>query len=239
MSMRRVPIVIPALNPDERLVELVRELYAHDVVQVIVVDDGSKQTCAPVFSACADLGACVLVHPHNMGKGRALKDAFAFLLESGTEIAGCVTADADGQHVVDDVLAVADCLANHVDCELVLGVRNLHGDTIPVKSLVGNGVINACLALFCGLHVSDSQTGLRGISTELMARCLDLPGDRFEFEMQMLLACTGTIEEVPIRTIYEEEGPHMTHFAPLRDSWAVVKAVLAWKLQGRSRRASR
>jgi len=140
---------------------------------------------------------------------------------------------------VDDVLAVADCLANHVDCELVLGVRNLHGDTIPVKSLVGNGVINACLALFCGLHVSDSQTGLRGISTELMARCLDLPGDRFEFEMQMLLACTGTIEEVPIRTIYEEEGPHMTHFAPLRDSWAVVKAVLAWKLQGRSRRASR
>jgi len=221
---RSIPVVIPAIHPDDRLTELVGGLVGRGVGRVIVVDDGSGTGHSAIFEACRSLGAEVLAHGENMGKGMALKDAFALLLAGDDLVRGCVTADADGQHTVDDVLAVADEFVRRGCGSLVLGVRDMATEGIPWRSRLGNNVINACLSLFCGVRLADSQTGLRGIPASLMDRCLDLEGDRFEFETQMLLVSHADtpVVEVPIATIYENEGPHKTHFRPVIDSLRVL-----------------
>lgn len=221
---RSVPIVIPAVHPDDNLVTLVDELLGRGVSRVVVVDDGSGKGHAPFFDRCSELGAEVLVHDENMGKGMALKDAFALLIHGEEPIRGCVTADADGQHVSDDVLAVADEFVR-LGCEsLVLGVRDMGVEGVPRKNRLGNRFINACLRVFCGLSLADSQTGLRGIPLQLMDRCLDLEGDRFEFETQMLLLChrDTPVVEVPIATIYDDPDRYQTHFDPIRDSLRIL-----------------
>ena len=72
MEQNRVIVLIPAYKPDERLITLTRELIAQRL-DVLLVDDGGKETYAPVFEACRALGAAVEVHAVNQGKGRALK----------------------------------------------------------------------------------------------------------------------------------------------------------------------
>ena len=215
-----VPIVIPSVHPDENLPMLVRALFDRGVSRIVVVDDGSGPAYHEVFGACREMGAEVLVHEENLGKGAALRDAFIHLIMGWEPIDGCVTADSDGQHAPDDVVAVAErFIAGGCD-SLVLGVRDMGVEGVPRKSRVGNRFINACLRVLSGIKVTDSQTGLRAVPLRLMRECLDLEGDHFEFELQMLLLCPecAPLEEVPITTIYESEVNHQTHFRPVVDS---------------------
>lgn len=200
------------------------DLLGRGIARIVVVDDGSGDMHQPIFERCRDLGAEVLVHDENQGKGSALKDAFLYLLLGSSPVIGCVTADADGQHIADDVVAVAEEFVKQDAKSLVLGVRDMGVEGIPRQSRFGNRFINACLRLFCGLKLTDSQTGLRGIPEELMSRCLDLEGDHFEFETQMLLLCQRDtpVVEVPIQTVYDSVDQHKTHFKPIVDSLRVV-----------------
>lgn len=223
-----VPIVIPAVHPDDGLPTLVSELLGRGVSRIVVVDDGSGDIHHRVFERCRELGAEVLAHDENLGKGSALKDAFLYLLLGASPIIGCVTADADGQHIADDIIAVAEEFMRQDAKSLVLGVRDMGVEGIPRQSRFGNRFINACLRLFCGLKLTDSQTGLRGIPEELMSRCLDLEGDHFEFETQMLLLCQRDtpVVEVPIATVYDSVDQHKTHFKPIVDSLRVVYVTI-------------
>jgi putative flippase GtrA len=78
--------------------------------------------------------------------------------------------------------------------------------------------------------VTDTQTGLRGIPRAFMRELLDVPGERFEFETQMLLECAGSypVIEVPIQTIYDSKENHQTHFNTLTDSVKIYR-ILAKK----------
>ena len=91
-------VLIPAYEPDDRLVALVTSLLPQ--YPVLVVDDGSGPDYAAVFSECARAGARVVHHTHNRGKGAALRTGFSI---AERDLAGedVVTADADGQQVVN------------------------------------------------------------------------------------------------------------------------------------------
>ena len=173
-----------------------------------------------------DLGGVLLRHEVNRGKGRALKTAFAWVLENCPGAAGVVTADSDGQHTVDCIRAVMGKLMETPEA-LVLGVRSFDGEQVPWKSAAGNKITMKILAYVSGVNVSDTQTGLRGIPRAFMKELLDVPGERFEFETQMLLATVGKIriEEVPIRTIYDSRENHQTHFHPVRDSFRIYRIL--------------
>lgn len=226
-------VLIPAFEPSDRLPRLVDALLELDPdLDVLVVDDGSGARYTPVFDRVRLMGAAVLTHPRNRGKGAALKTGLAFI---GQEHPGddVVTADSDGQHTPADILLIADALrAGAADelSELVLGVRSFAGGSHPVpwRSRVGNALSRALFRVAAGWSVTDTQTGLRGIPADLIAWALSIPGERFEYEQRMLLRARPdgvAAREVPIATVYLD-GNASSHFRPLADSARVLLPVL-------------
>lgn len=215
-------ILIPALDPEPGLISYVETLLAYGVPAVIVVDDGSSSACAPVFAALEGLPRCtVLRHPVNRGKGAALKTAIRrYLAQGGGN--GLVTADCDGQHAPEDVLAVSRALETHPD-RLILGCRDFGGNT-PPRSAVGNAVTSAVMSAFYGVKLKDTQTGLRGLPAGLLPRLAELEGDRYEYELNMLILARRSnveLEVVPIRTLYFDRNSG-SRFRPLADSLRIA-----------------
>lgn len=214
-----VAILIPAYEPDEKLARFRAEL-ARDFSHVVVVDDGST---APVPGAAVR-------HPVNRGKGAAIRSGVAWIGENLPNARVVVTADADGQHLAADVKRVAEAALAHPDA-LVLGARHLPRG-IPFRSWFGNKLSCVTFRLLTGVRVSDTQSGLRGVSRGRWRRLLEIPGDRYEYELRMLAdACRWTEKpvEVPIETVYIADNAS-SHFRPVRDAfatqWALVRHCL-------------
>jgi len=216
-----VIVLVPAYEPDGRLVALVHDLrIARPDLRVLVVDDGSGPEYAGAFSDAAAAGAVVVHHTVNRGKGRALKTGFR---EAATRWPGedVVCADSDGQHTPDDVLAVAARVAGSRSA-MVLGVRRFAGP-VPSRSRLGNAVTRRLFMLTTGIDLSDTQTGLRAYPAEMLGWLCEVEGERFEYELELLLRAHGAghvVVEVPIRTVYLD-GNASSHFRPVRDSLRV------------------
>ncbi len=220
-----VPIIIPSLEPDERLTALVQKLTEAGLSPVILLDDGSGEAYRERFEVCRDQYGCILLrHAVNLGKGRALKDAFNYCLNTWPNLAGCVTADSDGQHSPDCIRNVRDALLKEPD-HLILGVRDFNAPGVPSKNRIGNQITCRVCSAVCGVKVSDTQTGLRAIPAAFMRDLMTVEGERFEFETRMLIEAKGKypIREVPIETIYDSKENHTSHFNPLRDSLRIYR----------------
>lgn len=219
-------VLIPAFEPTHRLPDLVRELrHAAPDVVVLVVDDGSGLAYAPRFDEVAALGADVVRYGDNRGKGYALKTGFRVAAERhpGHDV---VTADSDGQHTVDDILRVAFRLRREEDA-LVLGVRAFTGE-VPARSRFGNAVSALLFKAAAGYGVSDTQTGLRGFPAASLGWARGVPGERFEYELEQLLAVPASgrrVVELPIATVYLDHNAS-SHFRPVRDSVRVMRPML-------------
>ncbi|MDR1922437.1 MAG: bifunctional glycosyltransferase family 2/GtrA family protein [Candidatus Adiutrix sp.] len=228
MTLNRFPcIVIPAYNPGSPLLTLIDELIAGgpEGLRFVVVNDGSHQESKPVFDR---LSACqrvtVLNHAVNLGKGAALKTAFNHVLLTD-DASGVVTADADGQHLPGDILAVAKALEAAPET-LVLGSRDFKGQ-VPWRSRIGNSATRLVTAFLTGRQIKDTQTGLRGVPRGLLPRLMRLKPTGYDYEMNMLTeVCSQTpIEELPISTVYSD-GNACSHFNPLFDSIAIYFVLL-------------
>ena len=225
---RQIPVIIPAYEPDDKLIKLLDELRAEGVEPVIVVNDGSDESVyGHLYKAARERGAIVLSHAVNMGKGRALKTAFNYCLGEYKDLVGVVTADSDGQHAVSDIKKCKQALIEDPDA-LVLGVRDFDQSGIPARSVFGNKLTSKVMKFLVGIGISDTQTGLRGISADFMKFLLTEKGERFEFETNMLLDTKELgirIKEVPIKTIYLEENKS-SHFNPIKDSIRIYSVFL-------------
>lgn len=225
----KIVVVIPAYEPEDSLVELIKSLQT-DFAHILVVDDGSK-TADAVFEKVAFLdGVKLLRHDVNRGKGAALKTAFAAVTKDFPEAAGVVTADADGQHLPADIVAVAKSTLDHPD-RFTLGVRAFDGD-VPFRSRFGNAWSRWFFFLLTGTMVYDTQTGLRGIPAKFLPALCEMQGDRYEYEGRMLVAAArmkNKPEQVRIKTVYLE-GNRTSHFNPIRDSLRTQTALLAARL---------
>ncbi len=217
-------ILIPAYEPDLRLVALVRELRASaPAASVLVVDDGSGPAFDGVFAVAEQAGAHLLRFPANRGKGAALKSGFAWATEHrpGEPV---VCADCDGQHTPTDILRVADAVAH---ATMVLGGRRFTG-RVPARSRFGNAVTRWVFRLVTGTSVHDTQTGLRGYPADVLPWLLAVDGERFEYESNLLLqarAAGVAVAEIPIETIYLDANAS-SHFRPLRDSLRIYAPLL-------------
>ncbi len=227
MSEKQIPVIIPAYEPDEKLNKLIDDLMAAGITDIVVVDDGSApEKYGSIFEALKGK-ATLLRHAVNMGKGRALKTAFNYCLNEYTDLLGVITADSDGQHSPEDIKKCMDALEKEPS-KLILGVRDFDKSGIPARSVFGNKVTSVVMKLLTGISMSDTQTGLRGISSEFMKYLLTEKGERFEFETNMLMDAKElgiNIVEVPIRTIYLEEN-RSSHFNPIKDSIRIYAIFL-------------
>lgn len=230
--MSQVVVTLPAFEPDGRLPDLVRRLR-QDFPAIIVVDDGSRHASAVFDELRTVEGVRVLVHAENRGKGAALKTAFAEMLCRFPDAVGTVTADADGQHLPEDIVRVAESLTCHPD-RLTLGVRTF-GKDIPFRSRLGNLWTIAEFRMLTGCPVRDTQTGLRGIPRKLLPVLLEIPGDRYDYEIRMLVRAvrqSDGIVQIPITTVYER-GNVTSHFRPLADTLSTQRALIAEALTAR------
>lgn len=226
----RPVVVIPAYQPSEHLPQVVAAVVAHGLGQVLVVDDGSGESYAEVFARAGEAGAQVVRHEANRGKGAALRTALAHVLEH-VPGAGVVTADADGQHRPEDIERVARELERRAGTAraCVLGERDFHLPSIPLRSRFGNRLTTGIVTVLFGRTLPDTQTGLRGLSADLLPELLEVGGDRFDHEMRALmhlLATGAQIVHVPITTVYEGGENLTSHFRPLRDSAIIYAAIL-------------
>lgn len=225
-------ILIPSYEPGAQLVRLVDSLVAlRPEAPVVVVDDGSGPEYARIFAHVVLAGATVLHHETNRGKGAALKTGLAHIADRHPD-GHIVTADADGQHTPTDILRVADELRSDADSDtalLVLGVRDLQGD-VPVRSRFGNAVARGLFRVAAGWRASDTQTGLRGIPASMREWARAVPGERFEYEIEMLLRLRRSglhAREVRIETVYLEQNAS-SHFRPIADSLQVMLPLLTF-----------
>lgn len=232
--------LIPAYEPDAKLAGLVTELKRKGF-DIVVVDDGSGEAYAEIFGQAA-LDAAVLTHSENRGKGAALKTGMGYIsrymaytesvLTAGGAVsvsgrdAVIVTVDADGQHLPEDVLRIAQIAELRSDA-LVIGSRALK-ENVPPRSRFGNAVTRHVYSMATGVPVHDTQTGLRAFRRSMIPRLLEIKGERYEYEINMLLelASEGVpIIEEEIETVYED-GNSCSHFSTIKDSVRIYKEIL-------------
>ena len=233
---RQVYVIMPAFQPEEGLAERVRELGQEIRARILVIDDGSGPEYEEIFAEAETIEGClVLRHESNQGKGRALKTGFSFVRSrlSGAEeekagrrtLILCV--DCDGQHFAPDGLRLLKKAAGYPG-SLVLGVRSFSEDHVPLRSRAGNRAASWILQKRTGIRIHDTQTGFRAFDSSLLELMCQVPGERFDYETEVLFACAR--KKVPmlteeIRTIYIDHNAG-SHFRPVRDSLQVLAAFL-------------
>ncbi len=216
--------LIPSYEPNETLVHLAAALKEAGF-SPLIVDDGSGEAYRSIFEQAAAYGELISYVP-NRGKGHALKEGFRRLRDTAEEGSVIVTLDSDGQHTVEDSLKVA-ALAAKAPHALTLGVRSF-GKGTPARSQFGNTVTRWVYRFASGVKVSDTQTGLRAFGRELLPFLLSVEGDRYEYEMNMLLDAAEQkipMQEQSIETIYHDNNSG-SHFHTFRDSFRVYGRIL-------------
>ena len=232
--INNVIVLMPSYEPNENIVDLVKKLVNY-FSYIVIINDGSSDDKESIFSDAISIDKNkVFLYRNvvNMGKGRAIKNGInycfnAFKNEIDTsEIEGFITVDSDGQHSVEDIINCAKTF-NSFKESLVLGTRKFDDD-VPLRSKFGNETTINVMRLLYGLRISDTQTGLRAFSTHNAKSFLNLSGERYEFEIQMLIKTKKKnipIVEVPIKTIYISENAG-SHFNPVVDSFKIYKIII-------------
>jgi polyprenyl-phospho-N-acetylgalactosaminyl synthase len=154
-------VVVPVYNEATVITEVVADLRRHFAL-VLCVDDGSDDDGAARARAA---GAVVIQHPINLGQGAALQTGIDFALRH-TDARYLVTFDADGQHRVDDAVAMVGTLAAG-DSDVVLGSRFL-ADTGHIawtrRTVLRLAVLYTNWRI--GRTLTDAHNGLRAMTRE-------------------------------------------------------------------------
>lgn len=230
-ELLNVVVILPSLEPDHNLKQIVNDLINLNFKNIIIVNDGSGSEYDKYFDDLKEHTEChVITHDYNKGKGEALKTAFFYYQENfdSNKFHGVVTADADGQHLATDIKKCAEALVEKSNA-LILGVRNFNLENIPFKSKIGNITTSKIMNLLYGEKIIDTQTGLRAIPNKNIEIFKNDKGSRFEYEINMLItALNKNIEiiQIEIQTIYYENN-RQTHFDAIKDSFKIYKVILS------------
>ena len=224
---KKLIVLIPSYEPDENLTKLIKNLKKNKITS-IVVDDGSGKDYKEIFD---NLDTKVISYENNQGKGHALKEGYKYIKDNYKEYV-VVTMDSDGQHRIEDALNLYNYILKNDDT-LVLGKRP-RGEKTPLRSKIGNGITRFVFHIVSGQDVYDTQTGLRAFSNKLIDYMLKVKGERFEYEMNVLLYAKNNkipIKEIEIETIYIDNNSK-SHFNAIKDSFKVYKEIIKFSLSG-------
>ena len=231
---KKTIVLIPSYEPDNILITLVNNLSKENM-EIVVVDDGSGLEYKNIFDKC-EKKANVISYEKNEGKGYALKTGLKFIKDNYTEPYIIVTMDSDGQHTITDTKRLINEIKENEKI-LILGKRT-RNEKIPFRSKLGNSITKVIYKLTTGLDVYDTQTGLRAFSNILIDYLLEIEGNRFEYEMNVLLKCAidkVKIKEVEISTIYINNNSG-THFNAIKDSYRIYKDIIKNSIKYRKRK---
>ncbi len=217
-------IIIPAYEPDGKLVQLVDQLFENDF-SLVVVDDGSGEKYADIFAKVSSK-AHIITLEKNCGKGAALKAGMRYIKENIPECENFITCDADGQHRPEDVVRVREQL--HTGNRFVLTVRERKGK-IPLRSRVGNDLSKIVYTLLTNRYLSDNQSGLRGFARSNLDWLIEVEKNNYDYEMNVLYYAAKMglkITTLPINAIYIENNAS-SHFNPIGDTVKIYRSLFS------------
>lgn len=239
----KIVAVIPAFEPPCSFIGYAEELLKQ-IPNLVVVDDGSGEKYAHIFDRLAGLNGCTVIsYANNRGKGYALCRAFEYLKQNYNDEYVFVTADCDGQHLISDVLKVCESAFAEPEA-LHLGSRDFDDPIVPKRSKSGNVITRRLFGFLYGLNLKDTQTGLRAFSYDLLDLLLQIKGERFEYEMNMLVQMQKRgvpVKETAVTTVYAqtatagdgasdevaEEEQRVSHFHTFKDSARVMGVLFS------------
>lgn len=235
MNSRNISIIIPAYEPDDKMIQLINQLNEVLKANIIVVDDGSSNKCNFVFEQVKK-DAIVLKHEKNKGKGAAIKTGLTYISENLRATECIATVDADGQHKPNDVKKICESLLKLrkiflVDNIMVIGSRSFTGN-VPLRSRLGNTITRYIFKLVSGSSIWDTQSGLRAFSFGMIPFLINIKGDRYEYEINVLLESVKNnikINETTIKTVYIANNKS-SHFRTIRDSALIYKEILKFSI---------
>ena len=219
-------ILIPSFEPDNRLIELIESINK-ERFDIIVIDDGSGERYKDIFKKIEN-DVTLISYDKNMGKGYALKKGIQYIKENYRDNYLIVTVDSDGQHKIDDAMKLCDYVKKNLDT-YVLGKRK-RGKNTPFRSMIGNSITKFVYYMVSGVNIYDTQTGLRCFSSNLTDFMLSIPGNRFEYEMNVLLSAPKSgflLHEIEIKTIYIDKNKK-SHFKTLKDAYIIYKSIMKY-----------
>lgn len=227
MQQKRVAL-IPAYQPEPVLVQITKELWK-EKFDIVVINDGSDTQYDTVFRDVSRYGK-VLEHGVNRGKGAALRTGFEYIRKQYCEDVIVVTMDADGQHRVKDAVRLCAVLEEQPG-GMVLGSRKLD-KSAPIRSKFGNTLTRFVYRIATGVSVYDTQTGLRAFGSELLEKLCSIEGERYEYEMNVLLTLAQKkipIREINIEVVYINDNAG-SHFNAIRDSAKIYAEIIKFSL---------
>jgi len=192
--------VIPAYNEESSIAWVILRARRH-VNKVVVCDDGSTDMTSMI---AMELGANVVRHSNNQGKGQAFRTLSKEVMELDPEI--IVTLDGDGQHDPDEIPMLVKPIEVG-ESDFVVGSRYVDGARMdaPLYRRFGLRVINFLYKKIAGVRTKDTQSGFRAYSRKAF-KCLiacDAKGYGIEGEQLSLAAKNGLrVTEIPISVNY-------------------------------------
>jgi len=191
---------IPALNEGVTIAGIIVQTRKY-VDTIIVCDDGSADLTWEIAEA---LGAIVLRHDVNLGKGAAVKTAFKYASQLNPDVT--IMIDADGQHDPNDIPKLIEPILKK-EKDFVVGSRYLEGSEsdLPFYRKLGLGVINYLGSKGRTSNVDDTQSGFRAFSREALEIMLDCESDGFGCESEQLKLAFDNglrVGEVPVKIRY-------------------------------------
>jgi len=199
INTRPLLVIVPALNEQESIQQVVRAIRAEQF-DVLVVDDGSTDDTAHRAEAA---GASVLRLPVNLGVGGALRAGFRFAVDH--HYAAVVQVDADGQHPASQIRDLIAAVEHH-NAHLVVGSRYLSPDATLVPSAsrrLAMRLLSKVVSRAVGHTITDSTSGFRIICEPLLSEFAhEFPayylGDTFE-AMLFAARTNYAVKEIPAR----------------------------------------
>lgn len=196
---KKIYIVIPALNEEKVIQEVIMEIKKAGYENIIVVDDGSKDN---TYSKAQEiLGNLVFRHKINRGKGAATKTGIEAAKVLGADI--IVTFDGDGQHDPTDIPKLTKPI-EFDNFDVVLGTRLISPEGMPAHKILANKIGNFFTWYFYGLWVTDSQSGFRAYSRHA-CELINTQSDRYEYDSEVIREIKKynlKFKEIPIAVRY-------------------------------------
>jgi glycosyltransferase involved in cell wall biosynthesis len=212
--------VIPAFNEEIAIGSVIARAKQH-VDEVLVIDDGSADSTSRVAEL---MGATVIRHEQNSGKGTALRTAFRWAQHKQVDI--LVTLDADGQHCPDEIPQIIEPIL-WKKADIVNGARFLKGHTVSVPRYrrLGQEILTHATNMTANVKLNDSQSGFRAFAKETFGVFnFNNAGMGVESEMIHDASAAGfTVTEVPITCRYDVEG---STFNPVKHGFSVLNSII-------------
>jgi len=207
---------IPAFNEEATIAMMVIGSSRH-VDEVLVCDDGSSDMTGEIAER---LGAEVVRHERNLGKGAAIRSLFDFSKRLGADIV--VTLDADGQHDPDEIPKLLEPILSG-KADIVIGSRSLKGSEMPRYRSIGRRALDQATVAAGHVKVADTQSGFRAYSKEAV-ESLEVTEFGIGVDSEILMKAEGLrLAEVPVGCKYR--GVKGSTYNPVTHALSVLGTI--------------